>query len=280
MSANFVHYFSPKDCIGLGRIVCAMAHTVEGPYRMGWPWGQAAMPVSPPKLFSMIKQLPQIYIYRSLLISNILCLAELFNCPSSSIHTLGAYHITSFSNSLFGLFRGIDAAMRGFGQITSNFLSCRLYEIRQLLICLCTTSKFLTNTTRPLRLFKQVICRNIWQLPLERNTTERGEDRQSRQHGREKHDWHLDLTFQLIRTLVKGSFCNSCDFFVCCHRPLGLSIYYVIRNGGAGSSRFITILHRGSLLNLLQYYRGGVFKIYYNITVLKGKWKVIILFQL
>ena len=37
---------------------------------------------------------------------------------------------------------------------------------------------------------------------------------------------------------------------------LGLSIYYVIRNGG------------------------GVFPIYYNITVLKGKWKVIFLFQL
>ena len=174
----------------------------------------------------------------------IFCVRQnLFNCPSSYIPTLGTHHITSFSNSLFGLFRGINAAMRGFGQITSNFLSCRLYEIRQLLTCLCTTSKFLTNTTRPLRLFKQVICRNSWQLPLERNTTERGEDRQSRQQGREKHDWHLDLTFQLIRTLVKGSFCNSCDFFVCCHRPLGLSIYYVIRDGGA-----------------------GVFPIYYDIT--------------
>ena len=146
-----MHYFSPKDCIGLGRIVCAMAHTVEGPYRMGWPWGQAAMLVSPPKLFSMIKQLPQIYIYISLFISNILCSAEPFNCPSSYIPTLGTHHITSFSNSLFGLFRGIHAAMRGFGQITSNFLSCRLYEIRQLLTCLCTTSKFLTNTTRPMR---------------------------------------------------------------------------------------------------------------------------------
>ena len=33
----------------------------------------------------------------------------------------------------------------------------------------------------------------------------------------------------------------------------GLSIYYVIRNGG-GSSRFITILHRGGLESLLQYY--------------------------
>ena len=33
----------------------------------------------------------------------------------------------------------------------------------------------------------------------------------------------------------------------------GLSIYYVIQNGG-GSSRFITILHRGGLESLLQYY--------------------------
>ena len=36
----------------------------------------------------------------------------------------------------------------------------------------------------------------------------------------------------------------------------------------------------GGLPNLLQYYIGGVLKVYYNITVLKGKWKVIILFQL
>ena len=35
----------------------------------------------------------------------------------------------------------------------------------------------------------------------------------------------------------------------------GLSIYYVIRDGG-GSSRFITILHRGGLPNLLQYHMG------------------------
>ena len=34
-----------------------------------------------------------------------------------------------------------------------------------------------------------------------------------------------------------------------------LSIYYVIRDGG-GSSRFITILHRGGLPNFLQYYIG------------------------
>ena len=30
----------------------------------------------------------------------------------------------------------------------------------------------------------------------------------------------------------------------------------------------------GGLPNLLQYYIGGVLKVYYNITVLNGKWKV------
>ena len=38
----------------------------------------------------------------------------------------------------------------------------------------------------------------------------------------------------------------------------GLSIYYVIGDrGGEGSSPFITILHRGVLQSLLQYYRLG-----------------------
>ena len=38
----------------------------------------------------------------------------------------------------------------------------------------------------------------------------------------------------------------------------GLPIYYRIRDGGGGS-RFITILHRGGLPNLFQYYmRGGL----------------------
>ena len=37
------------------------------------------------------------------------------------------------------------------------------------------------------------------------------------------------------------------------------------------SSYLVTILHRGGLPNLLQYYIGGVLKVYYNITVLKGK---------
>ena len=36
-------------------------------------------------------------------------------------------------------------------------------------------------------------------------------------------------------------------------KVMGLSIYYVLRDGG-GSSRFITILHGGGLPNLLQYY--------------------------
>ena len=50
----------------------------------------------------------------------------------------------------------------------------------------------------------------------------------------------------------------------------GPSIYYVIRDGGG----------RRGFPDLLQYYIGGVLKVYYNITVLKGKWKVIILFHL
>ena len=54
---------------------------------------------------------------------------------------------------------------------------------------------------------------------------------------------------------------------------LGLSIYYEIQDRGEGSSRFITILHKGGLPNLLQFYKGGFFKVYYNITDLVGIWK-------
>ena len=52
----------------------------------------------------------------------------------------------------------------------------------------------------------------------------------------------------------------------------GLSIYYIIPDAGGGGGR----------PDLLQYYiaAGGVLKVYHNITVLKGKWKVIIFFQL
>ena len=50
-----------------------------------------------------------------------------------------------------------------------------------------------------------------------------------------------------------------------------LGAVHILRNtgwGGGGSSWFITILHRGCHLNLLQYYiEGGVFLIYYNITI-------------
>ena len=66
------------------------------------------------------------------------------------------------------------------------------------------------------------------------------------------------------------------------HKVTTLGAVHILRNTGGegGSSRFITILHRGGVPNLLQYYIGGVLKVYYNITVLKGKWKVIFLFQL
>ena len=57
----------------------------------------------------------------------------------------------------------------------------------------------------------------------------------------------------------------------------GLSIYYVIRNGG-GLPDLLQYYIGGSLPNLLQYYIGSVYKVYFNITVLKGKWNVIILF--
>ena len=62
-----------------------------------------------------------------------------------------------------------------------------------------------------------------------------------------------------------------------------LGAVHILRNtwwGGRGLPDLLQYYIGGGLLNLLQYYRGGVFKIYYNITVLKGKWKVIILFQL
>ena len=61
----------------------------------------------------------------------------------------------------------------------------------------------------------------------------------------------------------------------------GLSIYYVIRDGGVGGlPDLLQYYIGGGLPNLLQYYIGGVLKVYYNITVLKGKWKALILFQL
>ena len=77
----------------------------------------------------------------------------------------------------------------------------------------------------------------------------------------------------------------------------GLSIYYVIRNDFAFCCKFekMSQIHvfrgvrpdyyditQGGLskfINLLQYYIGEVLEVYYNITVLKGKWKVIILFS-
>ena len=43
-----------------------------------------------------------------------------------------------------------------------------------------------------------------------------------------------------------------------------LGAVHILRNLGWG----------GGLPDLLQYYIGGVLKVYYNITVLNGKWKV------
>ena len=62
-----------------------------------------------------------------------------------------------------------------------------------------------------------------------------------------------------------------------------LGAVHILRNmlwGGGGLPYLLQYYIGGGLLNLLQYYIGAIVKIYYNITVLKGKWKVIILFQL
>ena len=65
-----------------------------------------------------------------------------------------------------------------------------------------------------------------------------------------------------------------------CHQlSKGLSIYYVIRDGG-GLPDLLQYYIGGGLPNLLQYYIGVTLKVYNNITVLEGKWKVKILFQL
>ena len=62
---------------------------------------------------------------------------------------------------------------------------------------------------RPLRLFKQVIWGDIWQLPLEWCTTKKArQDREHREDGQEKHDWHL-LDFP-------GHFCRSAFAIVRC----------------------------------------------------------------
>ena len=87
----------------------------------------------------------------------------LFSNPSSSIHT-------RLTDSVIFCFP--EASTRHCtDQITSNFLthaSWRLYEIRQLSTCLCTTSILLSNTT--IGTFRQVIRGDIQQIPLERNS--------------------------------------------------------------------------------------------------------------
>ena len=58
-------------------------------------------------------------------------------------------------------------------------------------------------------------------------------------------------------------------------RPLGA--VHILRNTGLGGRGLPDLLQYyigGGLPNLLQYYIGGVLKVYYNITVLNGKWKV------
>ena len=82
----------------------------------------------------------------------------------------------------------------------------------------------------------------------------------------------------LLKYLVSSSQVSNQGKAVQCGR--GLSIYYAIQDRGRGLPDLLQYYIGGGLPNLLQYYIGGVLKVYYNITVLKGKWKVIILFQL
>ena len=67
------------------------------------------------------------------------------------------------------------------------------------------------------------------------------------------------------------------------HKVTTLGAVHILRNTGGEGGGLPDLLQYyigGGLPNLLQYYIGGVLKVYYNITVLKGKWKVIFLFQL
>ena len=81
--------------------------------------------------------------------------------------------------------------------------------------------------------------------------------------------------------IIRGQFSEVSKAKVPSPSPLGA--VHILRNtlwGGGGLPDLLQYYIGGGLLNLLQYYIGGVVKIYYNITVLKGKWKVIFLFQL
>ena len=83
---------------------------------------------------------------------------------------------------------------------------------------------------------------------------------------------NADDIIQKTLSLWQGDFVET-NFSLAqpCVLSLFLGAVHILRN---------TFWGGGGLPDLLQYYIGGVVKIYYNITVLKGKWKVIILFQL
>ena len=57
---------------------------------------------------------------------------------------------------------------------------------------------------------------------------------------------------------------------------IALGAVHILRNPewGGGLPDLLQYYIGGGLPNLLQYYIGGVLKVYYNITVLNGKWKV------
>ena len=95
---------------------------------------------------------------------------------------------------------------------------------------------------------------------------------------------NADDIIQKTLSLWQGDFVET-NFSLAqpCVLSLFLGAVHILRNtfwGGGGLPDLLQYYIGGGLLNSLQYYRGWVFKIYYNITVLKGKWKVVILFQL
>ena len=99
-----------------------------------------------------------------------------------------------------------------------------------------------------------------------------GYDKLSKQQKNEFVNSFRKVKLSSEEILVAELFSSSTSSVVTC--PLQVrgcsGAVHILRNTGWG----------GGLPDLLQYYIGGLLKVYYNITVLKGKWKVIIPFQL
>ena len=89
----------------------------------------------------------------------------------------------------------------------------------------------------------------------------------------------LTVSLFIVPSDPVNFFINICNFVP---QKFHLGAVHILRNTewGGGLPDLIQYYIGWGLPNLLQYYIGGVLKVYYNITVLKGKWKVIFLFQL